>query len=71
MERKVQLLEGIGSLIMNSQLNTYTYNPNKREIIQMLNYTNPSINQHIEATLNSITPKTNHYIHEVMLHNLA
>jgi len=36
----------------------------------MFNNINPLINQHIRATLNSITPKTTEYINEVMLHRL-
>jgi len=38
---------------------------------KMLNIINPSTNQHTKATLNSIIPKTTHFIYEVMLHRLG
>jgi len=69
MKRKLQLLKGIGSLIINLQSNIYIHNPNRREPKQMFNIINPSTKQHTKATLNSIIHKTTHYI--VILHKLG
>ena len=49
----------------------YIHHPNKTEPKEMLNIINLLTNQHTKATLNLISPKSTHYIDEVMLHRLG
>ena len=69
MKQKLQLLKGIRSLTINSQPNIYLQP--KQEGTKANGQYHQFLNKHTKATLNSLIPKTTHYIDEVMLHRLG
>jgi len=70
-EMKIAIIEGIGSLTINSQPKIYIHNPNKREPKQNVQYHESLTNQHTKAILSLIIPQTTYHKDKVMLHRFG